>query len=73
MIEKYALEWSRKQNCFHIQKLSDALADAQRRFIENANNDYLIMFVGPINSCHEMADAHRGKLIARAPRELVAA
>jgi len=66
--EMWALEWSHKQNCFHIQKICDSLASMQAMFIKDAPNDYKIIFIGPKESCHAMADAQRYRITQRSDR-----
>lgn len=63
--EQWVLEWSRKTNNFHIQKLADALAQVQHSFVMNSANDYKIIMVGPKEVCHQMADTHRHRLSGR--------
>ncbi len=63
---QYALEWSKKQNCFHIHPLSEAVHAATTTFMIDGGNDYRIIHVGPKEECHQRADALRGFLQERA-------
>ena len=65
---QYVLEWSKGQNCFHIQRLTDALASNQKRFIDNKSHDWLVLMVGEKEACHAMADNHRPRLYERIER-----
>ena len=61
----YCLEWSKKQNNFHVQKLVYTLAKNQDCFIKNTSHDYIVIMVGTFEVCTEMADTHRETLIDR--------
>lgn len=64
----YCLEWSRKSNGFHIQRLADTLAGNQKCFINNTSHDYIVLMVGSFEVCTAMADNHRALLIDRNDR-----
>lgn len=64
----YCLEWSRKSNGFHIQKLTDLLAKNQQCFIHNTSHDYIVLMVGTHEACCTMADTHRSRLVDRSQR-----
>ena len=61
----YCLEWSKKQNCFHVQKLAYTLAKNQQAFIADTSNDYIVIMVGTLEVCTAMADTHESVLIER--------
>jgi hypothetical protein len=61
----YVLEWSKKQNCFHIQPIEITLANNQKCFIKNTTSDYLVIMVGSHNAVCDMADSWRHRLIER--------
>lgn len=63
--QKWVLEWSHKQNCFHIQKLEDSLAASQECFVRNRPPLYSVIMVGSKDTCHAIADNHRGRLRGR--------
>ena len=63
---QYALEWSKKQNAFHIHPLAEAMHAATTTFMIDGDNDYRIIHVGPKEVCHQRADALRGFLQERA-------
>lgn len=66
---QYALEWSKSQNCFHVQKLQYALNAATANFYNDNDNDYKIIFVGEKDECHDVADDLRFVLLERAKPE----
>lgn len=66
MKDQYVLEWSKKQNAFHIQPLISSLANNQAAFIEDKpTTDYIVLMVGEKEACHTMADNHRYKIKSR--------
>jgi hypothetical protein len=64
----YVLEWSRKSNGFHIQKLEHTLAGNQKCFIANTSHDYIVLMVGDQDACDRMADNWRHRLQSREQR-----
>ena len=65
-MSQYVLEWSRKQNQFHIQPLEHTLSANQTKFIlDDPINDYHIIFIGSKDSCSTMADNWRSRLVDR--------
>lgn len=67
---QWVLEWSGKQNSFHIQPLEKALAVNQIRFINGTSSDWVVLMVGLKETCHSMADTHRDRLIQREQMEV---
>lgn len=63
--QKWVLEWSHKQNCFHIQKLEDSLAATQQCFVLNRPPLYSILMLGDKEACHAMANNHRWRIKER--------
>ena len=63
--ELWTLEWSAKQNAFHIQPIVRTLASNQERFLDNKPGDYLVLMVGSKETCQDMADNQRQKLESR--------
>lgn len=62
---QYALEWSQRQNCFHIQPLEHSLAYAQECFIYGRAPLYSILMVGEKEAIHAMADSWRDRIFER--------
>ena len=66
MIKQYVLEWSQKSNNFHIQPLENLLECNQIAFITDKNRpDFIVLFAGSKEACHQMADNWRGRLRQR--------
>ena len=63
--EKWALEWSHKQNCFHIQRLEESFAITQDCFIINRPPLYSILMIGDKEVCHRMANSWRSRIRER--------
>lgn len=62
----YVLEWSKRQNCLHVQPLDKTLADNTVRFmIDRPANDYVPIYVGTSDEVHERAEQLRHKIIER--------
>jgi hypothetical protein len=65
-MSQYVLEWSKKQNAFHIQPVEKTLASNQQKFIEDGQiNDYHVLFVGEKQTCETMAENWRERLTMR--------
>jgi hypothetical protein len=64
-VKKYVLEWSKKQESFHIQPLEHLLAKNQLCFIEKTSHDYIVLMVGEKEVCFEMADHWRDRLVSQ--------
>ncbi len=62
----WALEWSQRQNTFHVQPLHDALSANRSAYTGNAKGDYRILHIGYRDEVDAMADACRGTLQRRA-------
>lgn len=65
----WVLEWSQRQNAFHIQRLDKTLSFNRNLYAENKNcmNDYRVIHVGQKAECEAMADACRHTLRDREP------
>lgn len=63
----YVLEWSQRQNCFHIQPLERTLSFNRGLYQDNIRtvNDYRPIHVGTREECDKAADACRGTLQER--------
>lgn len=55
----YALLWSKKSNCFHIEQLTDTAKKGRTFFLTNSSNDYLVIAIGTRDQCGEKADELR--------------
>ena len=63
--DTYALLWSKKSNCFHIEPLQDTVAKGLRFFRAQQTNDYLVIGIGTHDECSAMADELRPTLTER--------
>lgn len=65
--DQWVLEWSARQNAFHIQTLSETLSTNRRWYSENltTTNDYRILLVASKDECHLAADNARRTLQER--------
>jgi hypothetical protein len=58
--ETWALLWSKKQNCFHIEPATELFKKNVRAMHENrALNDYHPIHVGTRDACEKVADLNR--------------
>lgn len=63
--DTYALLWSKKSNCFHIELLHDIVAKGLRFFRAQQTNDYLVIGIGTHDECSAKADELRPTLTER--------
>ena len=63
--EKFALLWSKRGNCFHIEPLEVTAKNGRRFFAECKTNDYLLVFFGSLDACYVEADSLRPVLLER--------
>lgn len=57
--ELWALLWSKKANCFHVEPLERTAKSGQRFFDENMTNDYLLISFGTYDEVSARADELR--------------
>jgi hypothetical protein len=66
MNEQWALLWSKRQNCFHIETVSGWLSKNRTAYRDNASlNDYHPIYIGDKETCHITADSIRSTIAAR--------
>ena len=63
--DTYALLWSKKSNCFHIEPLHDTVVKGLRFFRAQQTNDYLVIGIGTHDECSAKADELRPTLTER--------
>lgn len=61
----YALLWSKKSNCFHIELLSATVNNGMRFFVGNKTNDYLLIQTGAYKEVQDKADELRQTITER--------
>lgn len=66
MNEQWALLWSKRQNCFHIETVEGWLSKNRVAYRDNATlNDYHPIYIGDKETCRETADSVRSTIVAR--------
>lgn len=66
MEDLWVLEWSKKQNCFHVQRADWTTTKNFTYFLQDkALNDYHVIFVGSRQDVEKTADKHRSILFER--------
>ena len=66
MEDLWVLEWSKKQNCFHVQRAEWLCTKNFNYFLQDeALNDYHVIFVGSREEVDKIADKHRAILFER--------
>lgn len=66
MDELYVLEWSREQNCLHIQPAIRTAEMNLRAFIlDKPENDYQVLVVGTRSQCDQAAARLQHMIVAR--------
>lgn len=64
-MSQYVLEWSKKQNSFHIQPIENTLAKNQECFVGDTSHDYIVLMIGSHDVITQMAEHHRDRLKER--------
>ena len=66
MHETYVLEWSKAQNCLHVQPAARLAETNLVAFMKNRGlNDYHVLIVGSREECERCAERLRHRLIER--------
>lgn len=65
MNDKYVLEWSRKQNAFHIQPEGKAVEMNLQALVSNYERDYATIAIGAREHCEMVAKHFRPYLKQR--------
>jgi hypothetical protein len=63
--EAYALLWSKRSNCFHVEPLTETVAKGREFFLSDLANDYLLIGLGSREQVSTTADALRPHMVAR--------
>lgn len=63
--DAYALLWSKRSNCFHVEPLTETVDKGRRFFLSDTANDYLLIGLGTRDKVSETADALRPYMVAR--------
>lgn len=66
MTEQWALLWSKKQNCLHIEPVENWLSKNRQAYRDDAAlADFHPVYIGDRATCEATADAVRSTLAAR--------
>jgi hypothetical protein len=65
MSDSYVLEWSKKQNAFHIQETKVMIEKNLNNMIGDGSNDYIVVFQGSREGCDTVASKLRSRLVDR--------
>lgn len=57
--ETYALLWSKKANCFHVEPITETVKKGREFFLANLANDYLLVDVGTHETVTSTAESLR--------------
>jgi hypothetical protein len=63
--ENYVLEWSKSQNCFHVQHIKVTISNNRRLLVSNKTHDYIVLAVGSYDEVSTQAETWRGLLRSR--------
>jgi len=58
----FALLWSQSQCALHVESLTDMLSANRRAYTDNRRMDYVPIFFGSDDACHEIGKALRGTM-----------
>ncbi len=62
----FVLEWSKQQNCLHIQPAMRTLKEHLKCFFKDEKpNDYHVLVIGTRAECEEVASRVRKTIVAR--------
>jgi hypothetical protein len=65
MSKQWVLEWSNKQNAFHVQPAINSMESNLNKLISGGRCDYITVFIGTQDACHEVAANYRHYLKSR--------
>lgn len=58
----FALLWSQSQCALHVESLTDMLSSNRRAYTDDRRMDYVPIFFGSDEACHEIGKALRGTM-----------
>lgn len=68
-MDNYVALWSSSQQCFHIETLAESIQKNARAFAKGIAVDYVPLFIGPREKCHEAVEVFRSLRESIAERE----
>ena len=61
----YVLEWSGRQNAFHIHKAKSCIESNLNALLSDIRTDYVVLMIGSREDCDRVANVYRKRLIER--------
>lgn len=61
----HALLWSRSQNALHIETIAEMLSSNRQAYAGNRKSDYVPIYFGSDDDCHDGAKALRSTMAKR--------
>ena len=68
MSDRWVLEWSKKQNSFHVQEVGNMIESNLNKLLNNHSSDYITLGIGPRSEIDKLADRYRSYLKNRISR-----
>ena len=65
MSDQWVLEWSKRQNAFHIQEVAGMVEKNLNAMLNNQGGDYIVLCVGTRGEVDKQADRFRHYLMQR--------
>lgn len=63
--QTHALLWSQSQCCMHIEPIADMLSENRQAYATDRRMDYVPIYFGTDDECHQAATAVRGTMRQR--------
>lgn len=64
----FVLEWSKKQNSFHLHEAKACIESNLSAFIGNETRDYIPVMIGSRDDCEFILNKYRHRLMEREPK-----
>lgn len=61
----HALLWSQSQCAFHIEPINDMLSENRKAYVDDRRMDFVPIYFGTDDDCHDAAQAARATLAKR--------
>lgn len=62
---EFALCWSQRQNALHIEPVERMLSNNRGAYADDRASDFIPVYIGTKDECHNAADACRGTMASR--------
>lgn len=70
-VKTHVLLWSQSQCSLHVESLAAMLSSNRRAYTDNRRMDYVPIFFGSDDECHEIGGALRGTMAERQRNRLL--